>query len=102
MIFVGQPSNLGGGGGLGPLGLLGYFGLPMVNPRRPPLPPNRPYHRPLKYPGYVKDFDPNAHVKVFKVTIRANGETEDAKIVNLFNFTFKDTIFDWCNNYMGD
>jgi hypothetical protein len=51
----------------------------MVNPSRPPLPPNMPYCRPLKYPRYVKDFDPNAHVRVFKATIRANGETEDAK-----------------------
>jgi len=50
----------------------------------------------------VKDFDPNAHVRVFKATIKANGETENAKIVNLFSFIFRNTLFDWCNNYMRD
>jgi hypothetical protein len=35
----------------------------------------------------VKDFDPNAHVKVFKVVIKANGETKYAKNVNMFSFT---------------
>jgi hypothetical protein len=33
----------------------------MVNPGRPPLPPNRLYHQPLNYHEYVKDYDPNAH-----------------------------------------
>ncbi len=68
----------------------------------PPLPPSRPYHQPLNYPKYVKDSDPNAHVKVFKATIRTNSETDDGEIVNLFNFTFKDIVFNWCNNYLGD
>jgi hypothetical protein len=66
----------------------------MVNPGRPPLPPNKPYHQPLNYLQYVKDFDPNAHVRVFKVAIRSNGETKDAKIVNMFNFTFRDIVSD--------
>ncbi len=45
-IFVIQPLDLGGGGSE-PQGLSRpsrYFGLPMVNLGRPPLPPNRPYH----------------------------------------------------------
>ncbi len=50
----------------------------------------------------MKDSGPDVHVKVFKVAIRINGETEDVYIVNLFSFTFKDIVFDWCNNYMGD
>jgi hypothetical protein len=50
----------------------------------------------------VKDFNPYAHVKVFKATIKANGETKDVKFVNLFSFTLKDILFDWCNNYMGN
>jgi hypothetical protein len=50
----------------------------MVNPGRPPLPPNRPYHRPLNYFEYVKDFDLDARVRVFKVVIRTNSETDDA------------------------
>jgi hypothetical protein len=50
----------------------------MMNPSRQPLPPNTSYHWPLNYPEYVKDFDRNVHVKVFKVAIKANGETKDA------------------------
>ncbi len=48
-VFVDQPSDLGRGDSnpLRPLGPLGYFGLPMVNLGRPPLPPNKPYHQPL-------------------------------------------------------
>ncbi len=64
--------------------------------------PNRPYCRPFNYPKYVKDSNPNVHVRVFKVAMRANGETKDAKIINLFSFTFRDIVFNWCNNYMGD
>ncbi len=60
-----------------------YFGLPMVNLGRPPLPSKIPYHQPLEY---VKDFDLNVHVRVFKVAIRTNNETNDAEIVNLFSF----------------
>jgi hypothetical protein len=52
----------------------------MVNPWRPPLPPNRPYHWPLKYLEYVKDLNPNVHVKVFKATISKNGETKMQKL----------------------
>jgi hypothetical protein len=48
----------------------------------PPLPPSRPYHRPLNYPKYVKDFDLNVHVRIFKAAIRANNETHGGKIVN--------------------
>ncbi len=70
-----------------------YFGLPLVNPSRPPLPPNKPYYRPLNYHEYVKDFDPNAHVKVFKVAIKVHSETNDAKIINLFSFTLRDIVF---------
>ncbi len=87
-VFVSQPSNQRGGRPLG------YFGLPMVHPGRPPLPPNRPYRRPFNYLKYVKDFDPHIHVRVFKVAIRANRETNDAKIVNMFSFTFKNIMSD--------
>jgi len=50
----------------------------------------------------VLDADLDVHVKVFKVAIKANGEIDDAKIVNLFSFTFRDIVFDWWNNCMGD
>ncbi len=99
MIFAGQPSNLGGGSG--PQRPSRYFRLLIVNPGRPPLPPNRLYCRPFNYLEYVKDFDLDVDVKKFKDAIKANGETEDAKIVELFNVTIINTIYDWCNNYMG-
>ncbi len=50
----------------------------------------------------MKDSNLDAHVIVLKANIKANGEIKDAKIVNLFNFTLKDIVFNWCNNYMGD
>jgi hypothetical protein len=74
----------------------------MVHLGKSPLPPSRPYRRPLTSPEYVKYFDPNVHVKVFKAAIITNNETNDAKNVNLFNFTLKDIMFDRCNNYLRD
>jgi hypothetical protein len=69
-----------------------------MNLVKPPLPPNKPYRQPLNCPKYVRDFDTNAHVRVFKVVIKENGETNDEKIVNLFSFTLKDTMSNWCKN----
>ncbi len=96
-VFVNQPSNLRKGnldplGPLRPPGPPRYFGLPIINPSRPPLPPNKLYHQPLNYPEYVKDSNLNVHVRVFKVIIRANIETNDVKIINLFSFTLKDIV----------
>jgi len=54
---------------------------------KPPLPPSRSYHWPLKYLEYVKYSDPDVHVRVFKVSIRINSEMDDPKIVNMFIFT---------------
>jgi hypothetical protein len=106
-IFAKQPLDPRGGGSDPPRPPrppepLRYFGLPMMNPSRPPLPPNMPYHQPLNYLEYVENTNPNVHVRVFKAIIKANGETYDVEIVNLFNFTLKDIVSDWCNNYMGD
>jgi hypothetical protein len=74
----------------------------MLNPSKPPLPPNKPYHWPLNNFEYVKDFDPNVHVIFLKIAIRANSETNDVKIINMFSFTLSFFLYDWCNNYMGD
>jgi hypothetical protein len=40
----------------------------------------------LQYPTYVKGTDPNAHIKVFKKAIKANGEIVEVDIINLFSF----------------
>ncbi len=103
-IFASQPSNSrkSGSNPPRPLGPWGCFGLPIVNLSRPPLPPNRPYRWPFNHLEYVKDSNPNVHVKIFKTTIRANNETDDEKFVSLFCFTLIDIMFNWCNNYMGN
>ncbi len=92
-VFANQPLDQGGGG-LNPPRPPKYFGLLLVHPGRPPLPPNKSYHRPFNYIEYVKDFDPNAHVRVFKVAFRTNNETNDAKMFDMFSFTLKDIMFD--------
>jgi hypothetical protein len=66
----------------------------MVHPNKPPLPPNKHYHRPLNYHGYVKDSNSDAHVGVFKIAIKTNIETNDVEIINILNFTLGDTMFD--------
>jgi hypothetical protein len=43
---------------------------------------------------YKKDFNLDVHVRIFKVAIKANNETIDEKITNMFNFTLKDNAFD--------
>jgi hypothetical protein len=44
-----------------------------------------PYQK-LQYPTYMKDTNPNTHIKVFKKAIRINGEIVEADIINLFGF----------------
>jgi len=40
-------------------------------------------YRKLQHPTYVKDIDLDAHIKVFKKAIKANGEKMEIGIVNL-------------------
>jgi hypothetical protein len=56
----------------------------------------------LQYPTYVKYTDPDAHIKVLKKAIKANGETMEADVINLFGFTFIDIISEWGENYVQD
>ncbi len=56
----------------------------------------------LQYPTYVKDTNPDAHIRVFKKAIKANGETMEVDIINLFRFTLRDSIFEWGENYVQD
>jgi hypothetical protein len=55
----------------------------------------------LPYPQYVKDTYPNFHVWVFKASIRANCETKDKNIVNMFIFTSHNTISKWSQNVLA-
>ncbi len=54
----------------------------------------------IQYLIYVKDIDLDAHIKMFKKAIKANGETMEADIINLFGFTLKDSILEWGKNYV--
>jgi hypothetical protein len=73
-----------------------------MNPSRPPLPPNKPYCWPFNYLEYVKNFNLDALVRILKTAIKANRETKGVNIVNMFSFTLRDIMSNWCNNYMGD
>jgi len=66
----------------------------MMNLGRPPLPLNKPHRQQFNYHDYVKDFDLDARLKVFKATIRTNGEIEDVDIINSFSFTLGDIMSD--------
>jgi hypothetical protein len=50
----------------------------------------------------MKNSNLNAHVRVVKDAIEANGERKDVKNVDLFSCTFRNIVFDLWNNYMGD
>jgi hypothetical protein len=65
-------------------------------------PTNKLPYQKLQYPTYVKDIDPDAHIRVFKKTIKANGETMEANINNLFSFTLWDNILEWGENFVQD
>jgi hypothetical protein len=52
-----------------------------------PEPTNKLPYQKLQYPTYVKDINPDAHIKIFKKAIKANGETMEVDIINLFGFT---------------
>jgi hypothetical protein len=60
-----------------------------------------PYMK-LQYPTFVKDTDLDVHIRVFKKTIKTNGEIVEANIINLFGFTQMDNIFEWGENYVQD
>jgi hypothetical protein len=81
------------------------FILPWYQPHiTQPLPEpitKLPYRK-LQYPTYVKDIDPNAHIKVFLKAIKANGETLEVDIINLFGFTLRDNISQRGENYVQD
>jgi hypothetical protein len=61
----------------------------------------KPYQSTLKYPNYKKDANLDAHVKVFQAAIKANGETSEKYIINVFSYTLKKTTSNWCHNHMS-
>ncbi len=55
----------------------------------------------LKYIDFKKDVDPNVHAKVFNFIMKANIETFEEYIINVFSYTLKNISLDWCHNYMS-
>jgi hypothetical protein len=56
----------------------------------------------LQYPTYVKDTNPDVHIKIFKKAIKVNGETMEVDIISLFGFILRDKIYEWRENYIQD
>jgi hypothetical protein len=94
---------------------IGYFGWPSFDPHmfippcyQPPIvqlvlePTTKLPYKKLQYPTHVKNTNLDAHIKIFKKSIKANGEMMEANIVNLFRFTLKDSNFEWGENYVQD
>ncbi len=63
-------------------------------------------YRKLQYPNYIKDINLNVHmIRIFKKDIfKTNGEIVELDIINLFGFTFKDSIkcsiLKWNENFV--
>jgi hypothetical protein len=93
--------------------LVGLFRWPTLDPHmfippwyQPPIvqlvlepTTKRPYMK-LQYPTYVKDTNSDAHIKMFKKAIKANGEIVEVDIINMFGFTFIDSMFEWGENFV--
>lgn len=78
MVSLVKPLYLIGGGSwpLGPPRPPRSYGFPYMDLGKPLIPPIRTHKRPFNYPKYVKFFDPNVKVRIFKATIKANGEID--------------------------
>ncbi len=49
----------------------------------------------------MKDTDHDAHIRVFKKTIRANGETVEIDI-KMFGFILRNKFLEWGENFVQD
>jgi hypothetical protein len=119
----GQPRDSPGGSSFGgdlprkpPFNpFVGSFGWPRPNLRmfippwyQPPIvqcvskPTIKLAYKKLQYPTYVKDTDSDAHIRVLKKAIKANGETMEVDIINLFGFTFNNNIFEQGKIFIQD
>jgi hypothetical protein len=48
----------------------------------------------------VKDINPDVHIRICKKAIKANGETMEADIINLFGFILQNNILEWGNFFV--
>jgi hypothetical protein len=50
----------------------------------------------------MKDIEFHVYIGVLKNTIKANGETVEANIINLFGFTLQNSILEWGKKFLQD
>jgi hypothetical protein len=50
----------------------------------------------------MKDTNFDAHIKVLKKAIKADGETMEVNIINLFSFILRNNISKWGENFVQD
>jgi len=62
----------------------------------------RPNRVAIKYLGFRKDVNSNAHVRVFNSIVKTNVETSKEFIINAFSYTLRDITSNWCHNYMSE
>jgi hypothetical protein len=55
----------------------------------------------LNCPKYTKNSDPNAHVRVFKQTIKIKGVTQEGTKITYFQWTFWDIALVWEDNFVN-
>jgi hypothetical protein len=55
----------------------------------------------LKYLDFKTNVDLDAHVKMFKFEIKANAETFENYIINVFSYMLRNETSNWCHNYMS-
>ncbi len=60
----------------------------------------RPNKVAFKYSNFKKDVNLDVHVIVLNFVVKVNVKTYKEYIINVFNYTLKDTTSDWCHNYM--
>jgi len=54
----------------------------------------------LKYPNFKKNVDPDVHGKVLNFIVKANAETFEEYVINVFKYMLRNTTSNKCHNYM--
>jgi hypothetical protein len=62
----------------------------------------KPHRSTFKYPDYKKDAYLDVHVKIFHAIVRANGNTYEKHIINVFSYTLRKMTLYWCHDYILD
>jgi hypothetical protein len=55
----------------------------------------------MNYPKYTKNLDPDAHVRVFKQTIKINNVTKEGTKITYFQLMLQDTTLAWGDDFVN-